>query len=143
MRPTAPARKSAASAGDGGDGGAGLVGTLAGFVVFLALLFFAVQTLVGLYATSVVTAVTYDAARMVATAPDPDDPRVRAAAEAEARRRLGPYADRATFAWAIDGDTVRVHVHASNPRFVLPIASAMLPFDTVDRTAVVRVERFR
>jgi hypothetical protein len=143
MRPAARVRKSAASAGDRGDGGAGLLGTLAGFVVFLAFLFFGVQMLVDLYATSVVTAVTYDAARMVATAPDPYDPRVRAAAEAEARRRLGAYGGRATFAWAIDTDTVRVHVHASNPRFVLPVPSATLPFDTVDRTAVVRVERFR
>jgi hypothetical protein len=143
MRRAARARKSAASAGERGDGGAGLVGTLAGFVVFLAFLFLAVQTLVDLYATSVVTAVTYDAARMVATARDPDDPRVRATAEAEARRRLGPYGDRARFAWAIDGDTVRVHVHASNPRFVLPVAAATLPFDKVDRTAVVRVEQVR
>ena len=45
------------------DRGAGLVSAVAGVVAFLAFLFFAVQLLYNLYATSVVTATAYDAAR--------------------------------------------------------------------------------
>ena len=46
--------------------GGGLVQLWAGFFVFLAMLLFAVQVLFNLYAASVVTAVSYDAARRVA-----------------------------------------------------------------------------
>ncbi|MDQ3756428.1 MAG: hypothetical protein M3394_01070, partial [Actinomycetota bacterium] len=48
--------------------GSGLLGTVVGGLVFLSLLFFAVQVVLGLYATSVVTAVAYDAAKAVAGA---------------------------------------------------------------------------
>src|SRR5438093_4554024 len=82
------------------DRGAGLFSTSFGILFFLGFLFFAVQLLFNLYATSVVTSATYDAARMVATSPhhpatqaDLDD------AVAHARTLLGSYADRATFEW--------------------------------------------
>src|SRR5262245_61743328 len=107
-----PRRKSAASDAEPrathDDAGTGLVSTLAGVVVFLAFLLLAVQSLVDLCATSVVTAVAYDAARMVSTSSDPSDPAVLAAAEADARTRLGPYADRVVWTWHIDADSVRL-----------------------------------
>ena len=70
------------------------------------------QVLFNLYATSVVTAVAYDAARRVAGADG--GPGSMAQAEAEARQSLGRYADRVNFDWsATDGETV---VLGSTPR---------------------------
>jgi hypothetical protein len=102
-----------------------------------------VQLLVNLYATSVVTSATYDAARKVATADDPSDPGVQAEAESQAREVLGGYAERVEFTWTVDTDVVRLHVHAVNPRFVLPVVGGAVGFETIDRTVQVRVERTR
>src|SRR5687768_13185417 len=99
MRKPTPRPRSARSAA---ERGAGLIGTLAGVTVFLALLLFAVQLLFNLYAASAVTAAAYDAARVVAGSDGGDLGR----AEAHARQVLGRYADRVTFSWSLDGDTV-------------------------------------
>jgi Flp pilus assembly protein TadG len=136
------------SAGRPDDGGAGLVSSVAGVVVFLAFLFFAVQLLYNLYATSVVTATSYDAARDVASRDvDHTNPSsVRAAqhrAERELRARLGRYADRVTLDWsASDASTVRLHVAAENPDLMFHSAG-LLGFDEIDRTVTVRVEEVR
>lgn len=128
-----------------GDAGTGLVLTVAGVTVFLAFLLFATQLLVGLYATSVLTSVTHQAAHQVATNPSgPFDAAVRARAEAEARQALGRFADRVEFSWAgTDVDYVRLHVHAENPRLLVLAVGEPLGFETVDRVVEVRVERFR
>jgi hypothetical protein len=125
-----------------GETGGGPISAWIGFVVFLALLLFAVQALFNLYATSVVSAVAYDAARRVAGADGGPDS--MAAAEASARQSLGRYANRVAFDWsATDGDTVVLAVHAQNPRMLLPPLAGPLAFDEIDRTVRVRVERFR
>src|SRR5438105_4596946 len=72
--------------------GTGLIGTWAGFVIFLALLLFAVQVMFNLWSTSAVTAAASDAARKVATADDPSSRSVQRQAEDDARRLLGKYA---------------------------------------------------
>ena len=54
-----------------GERGAGLLSTVAGVVVFLVFLLFAVQLLFGLYATSTVNAVANDAATRAAGADAP------------------------------------------------------------------------
>jgi Flp pilus assembly protein TadG len=114
------------------DRGGGLVGTVGAVTVFLGLLGFAVQVLLNLYATSVVTAATYDAARMVARGDAP------AAAEAEAFRVLGRYGEHVEFTWQqVDGAAVVLQVQARTPG-VLPRA-----FTEVDRTIHVRRECFR
>ncbi|MDP8992991.1 MAG: hypothetical protein M3N31_08095, partial [Actinomycetota bacterium] len=95
--------------------GAGIVSTVAGVAVFLVLLLLAVQVLVGLYATSVVTAVTYDAAKVLAGADQGDSAAGRAHAEAAARRQLGRFGERAAFRWDNDADTVRLDVKAPRP----------------------------
>jgi hypothetical protein len=116
--------------------------------VFLAFLFFAVQLLYNLYATSVVTATAYDAARDVASGEiDHTDPAsVRAArhrAEVELRDRLGRYSDRVTVDWrASDASTIRLHVTAENPDLLFHSAG-LLGFDHIDRTITVRVEEVR
>jgi Flp pilus assembly protein TadG len=139
-RPTARSRRSAA---DGRERGTGLIGTWFGFVVFLALLLFAVQVLYDLYSTSVVTGVAFDAARKVAGASG--GPTSEAAAEATAREVLGRYGRQVRFTWDLtDPDVVQLRVQADNPAFVLPsLRAGPFPFQHVDRTIRVRVERFR
>ena len=127
------------------DRGAGLLGTTFGILVFLGFLFFAVQLLFNLYATSVVTSATYDAARRVATAGHPATRADMDAAEAAARNELGNYASRVRFTWdvASDPNEVRLHVDAANPRFLGSTIDALVGFDEISRTVVVRVEDFR
>jgi hypothetical protein len=123
------------------DAGVGLVGTLAGVSVFLVLLLFAVQVLLNLYATSVVTAAAFDAARDVASAGG--DPAAVAAAEAKARDVLGRYAEQVSFDWTVpDGSDVRLHVHAENRLFSFA-GVTIEPLQTVDRTVRARIECFR
>ena len=118
---------------------------MAGTLVFLALLFFAVQLLYNLYATSVVTAAAYDAARTVAGAQG--GPGTEPDAERQARDVLGRYGDNVDFDWRTDwstGDEVVLRVRAENPNFLLgSFVGTHLGFEQVDRTIRVRVERFR
>ena len=101
-------------------------------MVFLGLLLFAVQALFNLYATSVVTAVAYDAARRVAVADGGQSAMGRA--EADARRELGRYGARVTFDWSASDDEF------VGSRCESDSANA---FDHVDRTVRVRVEDFQ
>ena len=140
-RPTARSPRSGADGEEHAERGGGVLSAWFGLVVFLTLLLFAVQVLYNLYATSVVTSVSYDAARRVAAAQG--DPGAVGRAEADARRALGRYADRVTFTWALDGDTVSLRVRARNPSFLLPAVAGPLAFSELDRTVRVRVERFR
>lgn len=116
--------------------------------VFLALLLFAVQVLVGLYATTVVSAIAYDAAKTVAGADAVSSPggsraAAQARATADARRRLGRVGDGASFTWTTTGDAVVLTVRAPRPR-VLPAAlvGGVAPPDVV-RTVRVRIEAVR
>jgi hypothetical protein len=125
-----------------GDGGAGLIGTIAGFTAFLAFLLFSVQLLTNLYATSVVTSATHDGASLAARSDGRHlEAPVRASAEAHVRDLLGAYGEGATFDWTgTDASVVRLRVRIDNPSFLLRSLPADLPFQQVDRTAVVRVE---
>lgn len=125
--------------------GAGLVATIFGAFVFLVLLLFAVQILVGLYARSVVTAATYDAARAVAGGGEFGDAGGQeanvAAAEATARARLGSISSRVDFLWQeVSSTRVVLEVRVVPPQFV-PLRLA--PLAVIDRTVIVRSERFR
>lgn len=117
------------------EAGTGVISTLIGGLVVLALLLFAVQVVLGLYATSVVTAVAYDAAKSVAGA-DAVDPETATAA---ARRSLGRWGERAGFRWAREDDEVVLRVRLPAPT-LLPAPFTGLD---VDRTVRVRVETVR
>ncbi|HUQ62285.1 MAG TPA: TadE/TadG family type IV pilus assembly protein [Acidimicrobiales bacterium] len=121
--------------------GGGPLSAWFGFVVFLALLLFAVQVSFNLYATSVVTSVAYDAARKVAGAHG--GPGAEAQAEADARRALGRYGNRVTFQWTATGEVVELRVRATSPSVLLPALGGPLAFGDIDRTVRVRTERFR
>ena len=122
--------------------GGGPVTTWIGFTVFLVMLLFAVQVLFNLYAASVVTSVSYDAARRVAGSDGGPDH--MAEAEDQARQALGRYASRVAFDWSgTSTDEVVLHVQANNPSVLLPVLRGPAALDHVDRTIRVRVERFR
>jgi hypothetical protein len=123
--------------------GTGLVPMIGGFVVFLALLTFAVQLCLNLYATTAVTGAAYDAARIVAGSEAGGEESARLEAEAHARQVLGRLGEQTRFEWIVDGDDVALRVQAVNPRVVLPALGAQLGFDTVDRTVRVRREVLR
>ena len=122
--------------------GGGPISIWIGFSVFLVMLLFAVQVLFNLYAASVVTAVSYDAARRVAGSDG--GPAYIADAEDQARQALGRYASRVTFDWSATGpEEVVLRVQADNPSILLPVLAGPAALDQLDRTIRVRVERFR
>ena len=122
--------------------GGGPVSLWIGFSLFLVMLLFAVQVLFNLYAASVVTAVSYDAARRVAGSDGGADH--MAEAEDQARQALGRYAARVTFDWSATGaDEVVLRVRTDNPSVLLPVLAGPAALDRLDRTVGVRVERFR
>jgi len=128
------------------DRGAGLIGTIAGVLVFLGFLLFAVQLLVNLYATSAATSAAFDGARLVAghrTDHGSADAVARARVEAERRMRseLGDLGDQVTFDWSgSDAGVIAVRIQGPAPRFLLPGLGGPLGFDQIDRTARVRIE---
>ena len=122
--------------------GGGPISLWIGFSVFLVMLLFAVQVLFNLYAASVVTAVSYDAARRVAGSDGGADH--IAEAEEQARQALGRYASRVTFDWSgTNDDEVVLRVQSDNPSVMLPVLAGPAALDELDRTIRVRVERFR
>jgi hypothetical protein len=116
-----------------------MVGTVVGVGMFLVLLVFATQVLFGLYLTSVVDAVAYDAAKTAAGADALSrGPSGRAAITDTARAQLGSAGLKATFSWREDGDVVELDVRVPGPG-LLP---TFLRRDVV-RSVRVRAERAR
>jgi hypothetical protein len=135
--------RSASSAATTRQHGIGLVGSLAGVVVFLMFLLFAVQLAYDLYATSAVTSAAFDAVRVVAGSDAAEDSAARSEAEESVRRVLGRYGERVTFTWTVDDDVVALRVEATNPSFLPTALRRPLRLDEVDRTVRARVERLR
>ncbi len=130
------------------EDGSGLVGSITGVTVFLSLLFLAVHLVLNLYATSTVTAVSFDAARLVAG--KGGSPAAEAYAEGHARRMLDRYEEEGSlqFSWRYpntDGDSepdrVELRVVAMHPTNLL--GNVSMPYQHIDRTLVVRMERVR
>jgi hypothetical protein len=109
----------------------------------LVLILFAVQVLFDLYARSAVTAAAFDAARVVAGSDAGPSQSSQGEAEANSRRELGGYGQRATFDWVVDADDVRLVVRVRSPSVLPAVIAEPLGLDTVDRSVVVRRERVR
>jgi hypothetical protein len=120
-----------------------VVATVFGVLVFVVLLLFAAQVLLGLYTTSVVTAATYDAARIVAGADAGTGASARDHAEAGARRQLGRAGHDMTFAWAVDDDAVRLTVRVKRPTLLPRSLATGVGLGDIVRTVQVRTERAR
>lgn len=131
-----------------GQRGTGLIGTLAGFLVFLALLLFAVQTLIAAFARSTATDAAYEGARLVAGArtprddsPVPEAARVRA--EEMVRAQLGRFGTGVELDWsATSWDAVALTIRARPPGLLWSALGAAAP-STIERTVRVRVERWQ
>jgi hypothetical protein len=117
------------------------VSTFIGAVIFLLFMLFAAQLLLGLYLSSVVGAVTYDAAASAASASAVASPSARAEIVARARAQLGGLGPSARFEWEVSDDAMRLTVRVPRPA-VLPGLLPGVSSDVV-RTARVRVERVR
>ena len=129
------------------DRGSGLLGTLAGFFVFLLLMFAATQVLFDLYATSMVTSAAHDAARVVAGF---DNAAERCAATALGDRvfteALGRYASQtdAQLSWTCaDPGAIGVRVVVDHPTLLPQFLVGLTGLGHLDRTIVVRVEDIR
>ncbi len=131
-----------------GEEGAGAIGSVVGVTVFLVLLLFAVHLVLNLYGTSVVTAAAFDAARLRAGSAG------AMASEFDAERHavqlLAGYreGDALRMTWAYpdtdadgEADVVALRVVAEHPTNLA--AAVRFPFQRLDRTVVVRLERVR
>ncbi len=103
--------------------------------MFLVLLFFAVHLLIGLYLTSVVTAVTWDAARIAA-----GEQGDTASAEAHALELLDGYTSDVEFDWGGSPDSVTLTVSATNPNLLWPGLMSAVGVEDIERTVTVRAE---
>lgn len=122
--------------------GAGVIGTVLGTGVFLLLMLFAVQVLVGLYTTSVVAAATYDAAKAAAGADA--GPATLADAERNAQAQLGDYGRRVVFDWsATTDDVVVLSARGPRPTFLPESLAGPVGLGDIERTVEVRKERVR
>lgn len=124
------------------ESGAGVISSVLGVVFFLLLLLFAVQVLYGLYATSVVTAVTYDAAKAVAGSDGGEV--ARSEAQRRATDQLGLYGKEVSFDWRrSDEDAVRLTVRAQRPSFFPRELVGDSFLGDIVRTVRVRIESVR
>ena len=120
---------------------------MAGFLVFLLLMFAATQVLFDLYATSMVTSAAHDAARVVAGFDNaPDHCAATAMGDRAFAETLGNYASEtgAELSWTCaDPAAIRVRVTADHPTLLPPFLVGLTGLGHVDRTIVVRVEDIR
>jgi len=130
------------------DRGGGLIGSIAGLLVLLALLLFAVQSLFALFARSAVTDAAYEGARQVAGARVEHDDftsvvLARQQAERTVRTHLGQFGEHVSLDWAGSStDTISLTVRAQPPGFLWDALRGAGP-DPISRTVRVRVERPR
>ncbi len=128
--------------------GGGLIGTIAGLLVLLALLLFAVQSLVALFARSAVTDAAYEGARQVAGDRVAHNDFVsvvlaRQHAERIVRAQLGQFGSTVELDWSgSTTDTISLTVHARPPGFLWDALRGVGP-DPITRTVHVRVERMQ
>lgn len=128
--------------------GGGLIGTIAGLLVLLALLLFAVQSLFALFARSAVTDAAYEGARQVAGARVTHSDLgsvllARQQAERTVRNHLGRYGATVELDWSGSSpDTIALTVRARPPGFLWDALRGSGP-EPIRRTVRVRVERFR
>lgn len=131
-----------------GQAGTAVLGSIVGVTAFLLLLLFAVQLVLNLYGTSVVTAVAFDAARL--RAGGAGEQVSEDEAEQHVRQLLDGYSQDGLLqlSWSYpdtDGDgsadTVALRVAAVHPTDL--VAGLTFPFQEIDRTMSVRMERLR
>lgn len=123
-----------------------------GFLVFLMFLFFAMQVMFGLYATSTLRATLNDAASRAAAGGGTVTAAELDVLAAEAEASLGEMGRQPSTVIELElvdedgdglGDVVVGRARAVPPRFVPPSMGGMIGFEQVTAGARVRVERLR
>lgn len=126
--------------------------TSVGFLVFLMFLFFAMQVMFGLYATSTLRATLNDAASRAAAGGGTVTAAELDVLAAEAEASLGEMGRQPSTVIELElvdedgdglGDVVVGRARAVPPRFVPPSMGGMIGFEQVTAGARVRVERLR
>lgn len=129
----------------------GVFATSVGFVVFLTFLFFAMQVMFGLYATSTLRATLNDAASRAAAGAGTTPADLEALAR-EAEASLGEMGQRPSTVIELElvdedndglGDVIVGRAQAVPPRFVPPSVGGMIGFEEITAGVRVRVERVR
>lgn len=127
-----------------------MFGTSIGFVVFLMFLFFAMQVMFGLFATSTLRATLDDATARAAASGTGRADLARLAEEAEASLgEMGRRPSTVVELEAVDedgdgaADVVVGRARAVPPRFVPPSIGGMIGFEAITAGSRVRVERVR
>lgn len=130
-----------------------MIGSVAGLLVAILFLAFAVQVMLGLYATSTLRATLHDAAARAANSragPGPVSVVELAALARQAEASLGAMGERTTVMLELvddDGDgiddVVVGHAVAMPPRVVPPSIGGMVGFEQIRVGVRVRLEQFR
>jgi hypothetical protein len=136
----------------GGDGGAGVFSASIGLLVFLLFLFFAMQVMFGLYATSTLRATLSDAVSRAAAAGRSVDAAELDVIAAEAEGSLGEMGRRPSTVIELDlvdedgdglADVVVGRAVAVPPRFVPPSIGGMIGFERITAGVRTRIEQAR
>jgi hypothetical protein len=126
----------------GREDGTGMIGTVSGLLAFLLFLLLAVHVLVHLYATSAVTAVAFDAARVVSG--HDGGSAGEAHARLEAQRMLGRWGKDVELSFAgSTPDEVVLSVRARSPALLPRAVGAVTGIGEIERKIRVRRERLR
>ena len=127
-----------------------MFGTSIGFLVFLMFLFFAMQVMFGLYATTTLRATLHDATSRAASGATGPGDLARMAEEAESS--LGEMGRRPSTVIELEAvdedgdgaaDVVVGRARAVPPRFVPPSIGGMIGFEEISAGSRVRIERVR
>ncbi len=136
----------------GDDRGAGVFSASIGLLVFLLFLFFAMQVMFGLYATSTLRATLSDAVSRAAAAGRSVDAAELEVIAAEAEGSLGEMGRRPSTVIELElvdedgdglADVVVGRAVAVPPRFVPPSIGGMIGFERITAGARMRIEQAR
>lgn len=124
-----------------GEAGSSPVTSVFGVAIFLGFLLLASQVLLHLYATSMITAVAFDAARRAAA-----DGGSCPVEQTRARTALGTWAADPTTVTVTcnpgDGEFTTVTIRGPSPARGLRLYAQLTGMETIERSASVRTEAF-
>jgi hypothetical protein len=117
-----------------------MVGTAFGALAFLSFLALATYVLVGLYATSVITSVAWDNARLIAEHPSNNG--VAEQAQSDASRRLRGF-KHVDIDVSETSNDVALHISADRPVLLPAALVSTSGINRINRTVHVRPERMQ
>lgn len=118
------------------ESGSGAIGTIGGALMFLTFLFIAVQVVLYMFATSVVTSAAFEAARLAsADGPAGMSPQSIAGAEDQARLLIGGFdPDPVIDVYPVGLRAVHARVEVDSPLVFAPLIEAVPGLGSIIRT---------